>query len=181
MTRLSRFLRRLAARLRAEGGAVTADFVFAFPPIVLMLLASIEAGMVMTRAVMLERAVDMSVRDLRLGLVANPTHDRIKADICARMRLMLSNCNSVLLLELRPVSTATWNVFTNAPTCVDRTATVQPLTTFVPGESNEMMLVRACIIFDPYFPTTAFAAGMNLDASGGYQLVAMSAFVNEPR
>ncbi len=181
MRSLARLVRSALRRIRAEDGAVTADFLYAFPPIILMLLASIEAGMVMTRAVMLERAVDMSVRELRLGLRPNPTHDQLKADICARLTLLLPHCTDVLLLELRPVSTTSWNVFTSAPTCVDRTAPVQPLTSFVPGESNEMMLVRACVVFDPYFPTTGLAAGMVLDASGGYQLVAMSAFVNEPR
>ena len=43
------------------------------------------------------------------------------------------------------------------------------------------MLVRACAVFDPYFPTSAWGLQLPLDASGGYQLVAMSAFVNEPR
>jgi Flp pilus assembly protein TadG len=181
MTAIRRLVRTVLRRLRAEDGAVTADFVFAFPPIMLILLASIEAGMMMTRGVMLERALDLTVRDLRLGITENPTHDQIRADVCARLAILLPNCTDVLLLELRPVSTATWNVFDAGPVCVDRTAQVQPLTTFVPGESNELMLVRACVVFDPYFPTTGFAANMNLDASGGYALVAMSAFVNEPR
>lgn len=159
---------------------MSSDFVIVFPAFMMVFLGSFEAGMLMSRSVMLERAVDMSVRDLRVGLYENPTHDQIKADICARMVIM-PGCMESLLLELRPVSTSTWNVFDGPATCVNRDEPVQPVTTWTGGESNEMMLVRACAVFDPYFPTSAWGLQLPLDASGGYQLVAMSAFVNEPR
>lgn len=180
MTPLRARWRRLGRLIAAEDGAVTTDFVLVFPAFMMVFLGSFEAGMLMTRSVMLERAVDMSVRDLRIGLYENPTHDQIKADICSRMVIM-PDCMGALLLELRPVSTTTWNVFDGPATCVNRDEEVQPVTAWTGGSSNEMMLVRACAVFDPYFPTTSWGLQLPLDASGGYQLVAMSAFVNEPR
>jgi len=171
---------RVRRRLLAEDGTLTADFVIVFPVIMMVFLGSFEAGMLMTRSVMLERAVDLSVRDLRLGLVENPTHDQIRDDICSHM-IVMPGCSEALMLELRPVSTTTWNVFDGPATCVNRGEEVQPVTTWLQGESNEMMLVRACAVFDPFFPTSAWGLNLPLDASGGYQLVAMSAFVNEPR
>jgi hypothetical protein len=134
----------------------------------------------MTRYVMLERALDMSVRDLRIGTYATPTHDRIKQDICDNM-VVMPRCAEELLLEMRPVDRATWNVFDTQTTCVDRTQQIKPATEFNPGAQNEMMLLRACAIFDPFFPTTPWGLRLPLDSSGGYQLLAMSGFVNEPR
>jgi len=69
---------------------------------------------------------------------------------------------------------------TNDVTCVDRSADVQPVLEFDSGAANEMMLVRVCAVFDPFFPTTGLAAQMSLDSTGAYALVATSAYVNEP-
>lgn len=173
-------LRKLRRRAGAEDGSVTLDFVLVFPLFIMILLSSFEAGMMMTRYVMLERALDMSVRDLRLGTYANPTHAQIKSDICSRMILM-PQCDQDLMLEMRPVNRGVWDVFTQATSCVDRTSSVQPATEFRPGSQNEMMLVRACAVMDPFFPTTAWGLRLPLDQSGGYQLLAMAGFVNEPR
>jgi hypothetical protein len=172
--------RNLLRRAAREDGSVTVDFVLVFPVFIMVFLASFEAAMMMTRFVMLERALDISIRDLRLGVYTNPTHDQIKADICART-ILLPDCEGALLLEMRPVSRVSWDVFAGTTQCVDRTEDLLPVTTFNPGAENELMLIRACAIFDPFFPTTRWGLRLPLDASGGYQLLAMSAFVNEPR
>ena len=86
----------------------------------------------------------------------------------------------MVLLELRPISKDTWTPLEGNTTCVDRTEVVQPVLDFIPGLQNEMMLVRVCAVLDPFFPGAGLAARMQLDASGGYALVAMSAYVNEP-
>ena len=176
------FRRALRAAGR-EDGAVTMDFVIVFPMFVTILLMSFEAGMLMTRFVMLERALDITVRDIRLGNFVFPTpgqaHDIVKADICAQSVLM-PNCMSDLRLEMRPVDRTTWAGLGATTDCVDRTQPVQPATSFQPGAQNQLMLIRACAVFDPFFPTTRYGLRLPLDASGGYQLAAMSAFVNEP-
>src|SRR5690606_40360377 len=68
------------------------------------LMSSLEMGTLMLRHVMLERALDMSVRDLRLGNWNNPTHDDFKRVVCNRAGV-IPDCMNVLLVELRPVST----------------------------------------------------------------------------
>ncbi|MFA5538091.1 MAG: TadE family protein [Gemmobacter sp.] len=177
-------LRRLWRRgVRDEGGAVTIDFLIVFPLFMMILLASIESGVLMTRFVMMERSLDLAVRNLRLGLYEDPTHELLKNEVCDNIAVM-PNCRRDLLLELRPVDRDTWNVFDEPPSCSDRPEEVDPLLhpPFEVGGENELMLIRVCGVFDPYFPTTPWGLRLKLDpATGGYQLVSMSAFVNEPR
>ncbi len=49
------------------------------------------------------------------------------------------------------------------------------------GTSNEMMLIRACVMLDPIFPTTGMGFHLPMDGTGAYALVSSTAFVNEPR
>ena len=140
---------------------------------------SAEAGLLMTRGVMLDRGVDIAMRDLRLGTLSPMTHDQLKQEVCENS-VIIPDCMNVLLLELRPIDTTTWTPLGTDVTCVDRTEDIQPVLQFQDGGANEMMLVRVCAIFDPIFPTGGLAAQMKLDASGGYALVATSAYVNEP-
>jgi Flp pilus assembly protein TadG len=181
MTRLRNALRRIRRRLSDEDGSITVDFVIAAPVFLTILFASFEAGYANMRQVMLERALDITVRDLRVGaLGTNPTHAAVRNRFCSLATLMPS-CQTDLLLEMRVINRTTWTGFANAPTCVNRLVQVQPALTFNQGGSNELVTIRACAVFDPFFPTTKWGLQLQRDASGGYQLAAMSAFVNEPR
>jgi len=184
MIRLSK---AIAARLRtaarriagAEEGTATIEFVLFFPVFMTVFMSAFESGLLMTRQVMLERAMDMSIRNLRLGVWDNPTPEMLKQKICD-WATIIPDCMGSLMMELRPVSTATWTPLDPNITCVQRNELIQPLTEFNAGVENEMMLVRACAVFDPIFPLTGMGLKLPLDASGGYQLAATSAFVNEP-
>ncbi|MFV2037491.1 MAG: TadE/TadG family type IV pilus assembly protein [Paracoccaceae bacterium] len=165
--------------LYREDGNATIEFVFLFPVLMTLFLVVFETGLVMIRGVMLDRAVDISMRDLRLGTLNPMTQDGLRTAICNNS-VIIPDCQNVVLIELRPISTTTWAQLDGPTTCVNRNEEIQPVLDFIPGLQNEMMLVRVCAIFDPFFPSTGLAAQMKLDASGGYALVAMSAYVNEP-
>lgn len=171
--------RALKARLCREDGSSTIEFVFLFPTLITLFLMVVEAGVLMTRGVMLDRGVDISMRMLRLGTLSPMDHDTLKTEICNNA-LIIPDCLNSVLIELRAISTTTWTPLSGATTCVDRTEEIQPVLEFTAGLTNEMMLVRVCAVYDPFFPTTGLAARMDLDASGAYSLVAMSAYVNEP-
>jgi hypothetical protein len=179
MTRLSALLRRIGRFRRRESGAATIEFVIWFPFFFVLVCSSIETGLLMTRHVMLERGLDMTVRGLRLGFWPAPSHDDIKRAICDGA-VIIPNCSDALSVELLPVSTTTWALPTGAVTCTDRSADVQPVTQLIPGISNELMLIRVCSKFSPFFPTTGFGMSMTKDGAGNYALVSISAFVNEP-
>lgn len=178
---MTAFLRRAARALRRDDGVASLEFVIALPVFLMVFMASFESAMLMTRFVMLERGLDMTVRELRLGGYENPTHAMLKREICSHT-VMFADCESILMLELRPVATANWQTLDSTATCVDRDAQINPLTDLSAGLENQMMVVRACAVFEPIFPTTGI--GLNLPrvrtGSDDYGLVATSAFVNEP-
>ena len=179
--RLAGFPRRRFRRfLRREDGNSTMQFVILLPLFVSILMMSAEAGIMLTRQAMLERSLDIAVRDLRLGTWQDPTHEQLKDRICDGTTIV-RDCRQNLLLELSPVNTDTWAMPPDPPACIDRDEDIQPVTTFVPGAGNQLMLVRACFVIDPLFPTTYLGLQLPLDASGGYQLRSASSFVNEPR
>lgn len=176
MNRLRSWLGRKA---REEDGTATIPFLIFLPFFLVLVVSSLEMGLLMVRHVMLERAVDMTVRGLRLGTWTNPTHESIKREICNNAGL-IPDCMNAVLVELRPVSKVTWEPLSSGPTCVDRAETVQPVTEFNPGVGDDMMLIRACSKFDPIFPLTGAGFHLPKDNTGAYALVAATAFVNEP-
>lgn len=180
MIRAARLRRWLGRALRREDGTATVEFVIVFPLFIGILASSIEAGIFMARQVMLERALDLSVRELRLGVMEDPTHATLRDRICAQTTV-IPECEGSLLLELRAVNTQTWSGLDDPVTCIDRADDVAPPVTFNPGSDNEMMVVRACVIADPLFPFTGLGMALPKDSTGGYRISSVSAFVNEPR
>ncbi len=171
--------RALRRGARREDGSSTIEFVFYFPLFFAVLASSIEAGIFMSRQVMLERAVDISLRSLRLGTMEDPSANALRDAICDET-VIIRNCREVLLLELRRIDTTTWDGLETPASCIDRNEEIQPVTQFTPGTDNELMMVRACVVVDPIIPTSGLAMALPRDASGGYRLLASSVFVNEP-
>lgn len=171
--------RRLRQAWRRDDGNATIEFVLLFPAFMTLFLVVFETGLMLTRGVMLDRGVDMAMRELRLGTLDPMTHDGLKDAICEGS-VIIPACTDSVLVELRKISTTTWEPLNNTATCVDRTEDVQPVLDFETGAKNDMMLVRVCAVFDPFFPTSGLAAQMKLDDSNAYALVTTSAYVNEP-
>lgn len=182
MTRLmSRLVRRYLRRARrSEDGATTIEFLIWFPFFITLVGSSIEAGLMQLQQSMLERALDLTIRDLRIGVLQDPSHDDLKVAVCNRI-MLVPDCRTDLLLELTEVRTTSWTMPTGATQCTDRSLEVQPVTTFQPGLQNDLVTVRACIKVEPLFPTTGLGLELPKDAAGMYALTSTSAFVNEPR
>jgi Flp pilus assembly protein TadG len=165
--------------VKSEDGTAALDFVIVIPVIMAIFMASIESGMLMTRFILLEQSVDMVMRNLRLGQYPSPTVQTLKDEICKRT-IMMEGCESNITIDLQPVSTTTWAFPSRNAGCVDRGASISPATTFNPGSAHEIMMVRVCVTQDAVFPTSGIGLNLPKDAQGGYGLVAISAFVNEP-
>jgi Flp pilus assembly protein TadG len=175
MKRLVRRLRTLARDTRANA---TVEFVIIVPILMVIVFSIYEAGWLMVRTAMLERGVDMAIRDLRLGAIPDPTHDAIKARVCDHA-IVIKDCENVLILELTPFD-LTAGLPTNGAVCVDRSQEVQPVFTFDPGQRSEIMFVRACAVVEPMFPMMGLGQAMIRQPTGDYAIVAHSAFANEP-
>ncbi|MFN4159352.1 MAG: TadE/TadG family type IV pilus assembly protein [Gemmobacter sp.] len=176
---LGRLRRALARFGRREDGGAMVELVIVMPVMMMVFMAAFESGMYMTRQIMLDRAVDLTVRELRLGRLNAPTHDTLKDEICNRAPF-LRECDATIRIELRPVVTTNWNLPAGATTCFDRDEPINPSLLPNPGVENELMLVRVCVIQDAIFPGANIGAAIVRDTQGGYALVSVASFVNEP-
>lgn len=169
-----------------ERGTVSIEFVIVLPLLFVAVFSIIESGWLMTKFMMLDRAVDMTVRELRLGAIPDVTHDELKDRICDRS-IIFADCREVLALDLSPVTAAAGfgtgigQTFATQATCVDRTdPDMEPSVTINPGTNGQNMLVRACIVVDPLLPGMGIGLRLPKDASGGFRMIAVSAYRNEP-
>lgn len=181
-----RFLRLLRRFGRRTDGNAALEFVFALPVFMAVFMASFEGGMIALRQTMLDRALDVAMRDLRLGMLGeSPTHDDLKTAICDAA-VALPDCASSLKVTLERVDTDTWVMPSATVVCRDRSEALDPVTVLdpTPGARSEVMVVRTCIRTDVLFGNIGIGKMMNdanmLDGQGGYPLIAYSAFVNEP-
>ena len=173
-------LSRLARAARRDEGTASIEFVIFVPVVVMIFMASIEAGFYMAKHVMMERGLDMVIRDVRLGNVPLVDQNVLRTRICAATPI-LADCEGTLLVEMRPVSTMDFALPEVPATCIDRGELSEPAVEVSPGGSDEIMFVRICAIQDPIFPSTGMGLQLRADAEGGYQMVAASVYVNEPR
>ncbi|GAA6161164.1 MULTISPECIES: TadE family protein [Ruegeria] len=172
-------LRTYLGKLKAsEDGNVVVEFVLIFPVFMFFILSAMEYAVVTVQQSMLERAVDITVREIRLGTGTNPDHDTIKDSICENT-LLVRNCSRNLRLEMIQQSAFAGVNLPETVDCTDNTEEVRPVRTFQNGLSNELMILRACARVDPLFPTSAMGRAL-VDDTGQIALTATTAFVQEP-
>lgn len=154
-----------------------------FPLIIAVFMMGFESGYYMVRNVMLERAVDIAIRDVRLGNGKVPNFADLKVNICNNAGL-LPDCVNSIQIEMQEIAIAPGGTapMQSDAKCVDRQSTEDSLTgtTYDVGQINSMMIVRVCTLQQPLFPTTSIGAGLGVDSEGNYAMVATTAFVTEP-
>lgn len=169
------FRRHLRRFLRNESAVVGAEWAIAFPVYFAMFLWSMEVSYMMTRTSMLDRSLDMVIRDLRLGRLGTqfPTVEFLEERVCSRTTLF-PDCEESLALEFTVVNQTTFAMPNNDLPCVVRTPEIRAGRTnqsYNVGTANDLMVVRACMLVDTVMP---------FDGPLIYRLNASSAFVNEP-
>jgi hypothetical protein len=178
MTTIQKMARAAKSFCRNEDGTSTLEFMMVLPAAMFFFAATYESGSIGLRNVMLERAVDVTVRQVRIGALENPTHAQLKEMICETAAIIPDCLNSVKL-EMERKDPRAWTDMNTQGDCVDRSATGEPVINWTLGGNNDLMVLRACAIFDPMLPTSAVGASSQ-DANGVYALVATSSFVVEP-
>lgn len=174
------FIARISQRFRKDDeGGVSLEFVAIFPIFMFLFLASVEISIFMARTALLERALDMNVRELRLGTLSPLTHEQLGVQVCEDS-LLGSECPTAVKLEMTPVSRADWSLPTGGVTCIDRESLLDPVIAFNPGTENQLIIIHACIVLEPFFGTTKYALGLPVQSDGGVAIRAASTFVNEP-
>ncbi|WP_170324470.1 TadE/TadG family type IV pilus assembly protein [Ruegeria arenilitoris] len=171
-------LKKIVRFKRSEDGSLTVEFVLIFPAYLFFIMGAVEYSMVTIQQSLLERSMDIVVRDIRLGTDAVITHDTIKDDICSRAGIIPS-CSKNLRLEMILQDAFTGLDFPVEPDCVNREEEAKPARNFEAGASNALMILRACAKVDPIFPTTAMGRALQSD-DGLVTLTSITAFVQEP-
>jgi Flp pilus assembly pilin Flp len=174
--RTTSFLRRFK---RDENGNAVVEFALLVPIFIFFMMAAVEVGMMSIRNTMLERGLDQTVRWIRLNTGAAPTHNELKQMICAQE--VVPDCMENLQLEMVRRDIRNWQALPTEVSCTDRALDVQPMANLSFGMDNELMILRACAKYEPIFPSTWFTNELTLDESGDARLIAMTAFVQEPR
>ncbi|WP_135506212.1 TadE/TadG family type IV pilus assembly protein [Roseovarius aestuariivivens] len=169
----------LGSKALDESGSASVEFVLIFPVYLSMLLMSIELGFVTMRHTLIERGLDIAVREVRLGTGEVPQHDAIKDLVCANAIMVLS-CKEKLRLEMRPADPFAFTSLDTTADCTDAAEPAKPVRAFVPGVANQLMLLRACYKYEPLFPKAALGSALSKDASGEASIISLTAFVQEP-
>jgi len=177
---IARILNPIRNFRRAEDGNATVEFALVIPAFLMILMSTVELGLITIRQTMLERALDQTVRDLRLGTGADQQHDDIRDSICVRSGF-IDSCDTSLRLEMVQVDPFNWTGIDASPDCINTVEEVQPVRSFINGQSNELMFIRACMKFDPIFPFWGLGDSLSKDETGRVSLFASTAFVQEPR
>lgn len=170
------YLRRFR---REEAGNATVEFAIFAPFFVGMLAFSIELGFVTLRHTLLERGLDIAVREVRLGTGAAPEHDDIKQLVCDNAMFLL-DCDNTLRLEMTPADIRTFNALDETIDCTDAAEPSKPVRQFTPGQQNQLMMLRACYKYDPMYPSFMLGHSLSKDANGQSAIVSLTAFVQEP-
>lgn len=176
------FVRRLREFRDDESATATMELVIVFPLLMVLFMASFESAMILTRQIMLERVLDMSVRVLRLTQGTNTDADAIRNTMCANTTI-LPNCQELLTIDLQLIDRDSYEMPANNQICAGRgnDIVVAPDNDFTVGEDNDFMLIRTCLVVDPILPLlSGFGLNLARDDSGGMHMIATTIFVNEP-
>lgn len=169
---------------KAEDGVVTIEFVIIFPIFFFFFLMTVEKGIISLQHVMLERGVDITVREIRIGRIANPTRATLKENICDNAGI-IPDCEAQLEIELLDNDLRNWTAMNQPIQCVDRGEDPVPDSVVPTGGNNALMFIRVCARIDPLMPTTGIGKAIVREnsgsaAAGSYALVSTAAFVIEP-
>jgi len=162
-----------------DAGSATVEFAIMFPLLITVFLSAMELGIISLRHSMLERGLDMAVRDIRLGTGTAPQHDDIKDAICD-FAGVLPQCDTHLRLEMVSIDMRAYMAPPSGANCIDHSEPSNPVRSFVNGVANEMMLLRACYVFTPVIPGAGLGYYLELDGANNAAMIATSAFVQEP-
>jgi len=166
-----------------QSGSATVEFVIVVPVYIALLVMSIELGFITMRHALLERGLDMAVRQIRLSTGKTPSYDRIKNMICGNS-LFIANCNTNLRLEMVRTDIRAYTPMNRTVLCensADPTTSVVNSANFdTSGLPNQLMQIRACYRYSPLFPAGVLGQALSVDSNGQAAIVTMSAFVQEP-
>ena len=164
---------------KSEDGSAVVPFALWMPVMVGIALSTIEVGAMTLRHTQLERALDQTVREVRLGTGHTYTHAQLKQMICDRTSI-LGDCGAMLHLEMIGLDMRDWTDPPSNVDCTDVAQEVTPQRTFEFGREHQTMLLRACYKYNPITPVSRIGSPVKVDENGFTGVVSTATFVYEP-
>jgi len=172
-------LRTITARLapRARSGSVIVEFALIAPVFFILLMGTIETGVIFLEDFVLQNAINDVSRQIRTGQVAlgSISQTAFRQSICDSIGPLLA-CDSNLQVDVETVATFSQAALTNPITASN---TLDPtLNKWQPGTVCSVVLVRAFYTYTVLTPLLQpILANIN---STQHLLTAAVAFRNEP-
>jgi Flp pilus assembly protein TadG len=161
---------------RDPSGASAIEFALVALPLIYLLLATLQVGLVFFANYTLENATAQGARMLRTGQAQNQKFDaaKFKAEVCKHITAPLSCAN--LKLDVRRFTNFSSADLTQP---LDSSGKIKPNFTYDPGLGGDVVVVRAFYPLD--LPTLLpIEIRMSDMADGNRLIVATVAFRNEP-
>lgn len=173
---------RITSFGRDQSGLGTIEFVFVVPLFMFLFSLAFEFGIWQTRQTMLDHGLDRAVREVRVGKVAEPNHSDL-IDMVCNFAGIIPDCDDQVRLQMFVADVD--NIGTQLAgdfECRDRSEPdTEPLLEFVnTGENNQLMILRACALLDPFLPTFGIGRDIAEGNEGFYTLTASASYVLEP-
>lgn len=132
--------RRRSRWLACESGATAVEFSFVALPMLALLIAILQIGVIFLAQNELETAVEKSSRLLFTGQAqtSNLSQSQFHADVCGYLSALF-NCSGVMV-DLQSVA-AFANANTSAPT-LNADGTLSNVWAYVPGTQNSTLVLR---------------------------------------
>ncbi len=175
--RLKTALRRF--RKEEHGSVFVIEFVILVPLLFTVFLMSIDMSLFSLRQVQLNRGLEQTVRFIRLNTGTPMTYSQIKKMVCDNAG-GAGDCVATLRLEMVTVNPRAFARMDPDIDCIDKSLPLKPERGFTLGQQHELMLLRACLKFDPMLPGSNFGFKFALDGAGQGSMYAISSFVQEP-
>jgi Flp pilus assembly protein TadG len=190
VTKLFDFWRRLRAN---NQGSAAVEFAFVAPVFFLLLMGTVEAGIIFFAQSSLQNAVNDAARLVRTGqsacfsldsnnLCVPMTADQFRTQVCNEVNVLLQNCtndangNSDLQFDVTAYPAGFTGVTNSSPLAAD--GTLPNMAGFNTGNACDVVLVRAYYRWPVFTPMlNFFLANM---ANNNHLLATAAAFRNEP-
>jgi hypothetical protein len=178
---MKRTLPRILRRFRREekGAALIIEFVIFVPMLFAAFMMTAELGLYSVQRMFLDRGLDIAVRHIRLNTTNPLDYAELKQKICDHAGF-IDDCETSLRLEMRPINPRSFNLVDPTSDCATVYGDVQPVRGLTLGQQQELMLVRACVPFDPIYPTSGLGYSLLNLEDGRFKMVSTAAFVQEP-
>lgn len=175
--RMKNYLRRF--RKEERGSVFVIEFVILVPALFIPFFFGFEMSMHSIRQMQLDRALEITTREVRLFTGAEYTHDTIVKTICANSG-GLNDCEQNLRLEMVQKDPRAYTPLETRADCINSSEEVAPVRGWTLGEEHELMFMRACYRYVPLWNKMGLGKELDKDGDGYGEMVSISAFSQEP-